>query len=211
MLVIANHTQRNLKVLPFCVENGDKIESIRRNEIPIGECVDLFNNLKNQKSKKGNPIAFFTNISSKSKHKFHSNVNSFIAIGMSDKNTFTCPLKIQPTLRKCLNVLNNDNESFSINVSIIKHEEQFFVSIFNDTQPILAVKNNTDFNLFVAQTDMKNPSAKYVLPHKEISDEKWLSWFQAVASKQKVYYTPPTLNEHFPEIINPECGIIFAW
>jgi vacuolar protein sorting-associated protein 13B len=74
---------------------------------------------------------------------------------------------------------------------------------------MLSVTNNTDFNLFVAQTDMKT-SAKYILPHKEISDEKWLSWFQVIPSKQKVFYTPPTINEHFPEIFNPDYGIIFA-
>jgi vacuolar protein sorting-associated protein 13B len=209
LIVIANHTERELKVFPFCAEVGEKVEALRRNEFPAGNCYDLYDNRKSDKFKKGNPISTFTNISFKSKKKFNSSMVNFIAFGVSEKNNFTCPIKIQPTIRKCLNV-SNENDSFSINISILKHEEQFFVSIFNDPHPVLSVKNNTDFNLFVAQTDMKNPSAKYILPHKEIGDEKWLSWFQVVPSKQKVFYTPPTLNEHFPEIVNPDYGLIFA-
>lgn len=210
MLVIANHTKKNLKILPFCVEVSEKInEPIRRNELPNGNCIELHKNEKKNKIKKGNPIITFTNLSVRGRKRINSNTINFIAISESDQNNFTCPVKIQPTLKKCLN-LSNENESFSIGLSIIKHDEQFFISIFDDLKPMLSVTNNTDFNLFVAQTDMKNPSAKYILPHKEIGDEKWLSWFQVVASKQKVFYTPPTINEHFPDLFNPDYGIIFA-
>lgn len=210
MLVVANHTKKKLKILPFCAEIGEKIvEPIRRNELPYGNCVELYNNDKKDKNKKGNPISTFTNLTVRGKKKINSATLSFIAIAESDQNNFTCPIKIQPTLKKSLN-LPNDHENCSISLSILKHEEQFFVSIFENHKPMLAVTNNTDFNLFVAQTDMKNPSAKYILPHKEIGDEKWISWFQIVPSKQKVFYTPPTINEHFPEIYNPDYGIIFA-
>lgn len=209
MLVVANHTCKSLKILPFCAELNDKIEVIKRNEIPPGHCVELYKNLNGNDTIKGNPITTYNNISTETKHKLNSQIASFFAISMSNRNSFTCPIKIQPTLRKCLNV-PNENESFSINVSIVKQDEQFFVSIFNDSNPVLSVKNNTDFNIFVAQTDMRNPNVKYILPHREIGEEKWLSWFQVVPSKKKVFYTPPSLTEHFPEIVNLNYGIIFA-
>ena len=83
------------------------------------------------------------------------------------------------------------------------------MTIFEDLTPYLAVQNTTDFHLYVAQTDLSNPNTKTILPHKEIDDERFL-WFQTVGSKQKVFYTPPSISERFPEINSIDYGLIFA-
>lgn len=83
------------------------------------------------------------------------------------------------------------------------------MTIYEDLTPYLAVQNTTDFHLYVAQTDLSNPNTKTILPHKEINDERFL-WFQTVGSKQKVFYTPPSISERFPEINNVDYGLIFA-
>lgn len=73
----------------------------------------------------------------------------------------------------------------------------------------MLIYNETDFSLYVAQTDLASTNAKSVLPHKESIDDRFL-WYQTVSAKQSVYYTPPAVNETFPEIHNAEFGIVFA-
>jgi vacuolar protein sorting-associated protein 13B len=78
------------------------------------------------------------------------------------------------------------------------------VTIHDDSSPFIAIRNDTDFNLYVAQVDAGNPEA-----HREVPDDR-LSWFQPVPSKQEVFYTPPIVNEHFPEITNSDYSLVLA-
>lgn len=91
----------------------------------------------------------------------------------------------------------------------MKHQDQTFLAIHEDFCPFLLVRNETDFNLYVAQTDLANPNPKSVLPHKESIDDRFL-WYQMVLAKQSVFYTPPVVNDAFPEILNTEFGVVFA-
>ncbi|KAG5670103.1 hypothetical protein PVAND_000386 [Polypedilum vanderplanki] len=211
MLIVTNHSKYDLGVIPFCVDMNERIETMKRNDFPIKRYVELYKNVKLDNFKFGNPITYFSNLSkNKSKRKFGTNYTSFIIIRSIHDNDFSCPIKIQQTLRKCINVSNGD-ESVSLCISILKHNEQYFLSIFNDSVPILSIRNNTDFNLYVAQTDLKakTPTTKHTLPHREIFDDRF-SWFQVITSRQSVFYTPPVFNEHFPEIISHDYGLIFA-
>lgn len=207
LVVIVNHSECELKAFTFLADAGEKLEGIKRNEIPTKKFVKILESTKGP-VKMGQPLPVFTDLCrAKGKRKIIASFSSLIAFGNKvDEASF--PIKIQPTMRKCLNV-PCDNGNIPISVSIIKHNEQFFVSIHDDPSPLMSIKNDTDFNLFVAQTDFANPSTKYILPHKEVGDERF-SWFQMVPSKQRIFYTPPIINEHFPEITNPDYGIIFA-
>lgn len=211
MLVVTNHSAFDLGVIPFCVDTNERIDMMKKHDFPVNRYVDLHKNAKKDEFKTGNPILCFSNLAKlKGKRKFGTNFTSFIIIRSTLDKDFSCPVKIQPTLRKCLNVTNGGDKSISLCISILKHNEQFFISIFNDMVPIISIKNNTDFNLYVAQNDMKNPAAaKHILAHREISDERF-TWFQMIASKQIVYYTPPVFNDHFPEIISHDYGLTFA-
>jgi vacuolar protein sorting-associated protein 13B len=209
MLIVTNHSSYDLGVIPFCVDMSERIDTMKRNDFPIKRYVELHKNAKSENFKTGNPITCFSNLAkNKAKRKFGTHYNSFIIIRSIHDNDFSCPIKIQQTLRKCVNV-SNGNESVSLCLSILKHEhnEQYYVSIFNDAVPIMSIRNNTDFNLYVAQTDLKNPA--HIMPHREIFDDRF-SWFQVIETKQSVFYTPPVFNEHFPEIINHDYGLIFA-
>jgi vacuolar protein sorting-associated protein 13B len=209
MLVISNHSSYDLGVIPFCVDMNERIDTMKRSDFPAKRYVELHKNAKLDIFKTGNAIASFSNLArNKGKRKFGTNYTSFIIIRSILDNDFSCPIKIQQTLRKCVNVSNGD-ECVSLCISILKHNEQYFLSIFNDSKAILSIRNNTDFNLYVAQTDLKNPAANHIMPHREIFDERF-SWFQVIASKQSVFYTPPVYNEHFPEIISHDYGLTFA-
>lgn len=207
LLVVVNHSAHETKVFTFAADVGEKLEGFKRNEIPTKK-FKVLQPGSSEADKQGTPIPSFTDLcGAKGKRKINTNFSSLIAFGRETDDA-SIPIKIQTTIKKCINV-PSESGNIPISVSIIKHNEQFFVSIHDDPSPYMNVKNDTDFNLYVAQTDMVNPSTKYILPHKEVKDERF-SWFQTVPSKKTIFYTPPTINEHFPEITNPDYGLIFA-
>lgn len=208
LVVASNHSKHDLRIFSFVADIGEKLEgSIKRNETH-SKTFKTITGDRNRSSEQGLPIPLFADLCvTKGKRKVNTTYSSLISIGNSSDEA-SCPIKVQPTMRRCVNV-PSDSGNIPISVSIIKHNEQFFVSIHDDCSPFMIVENDTDFNLYVAQTDLANPSTKYILPHKEISDERF-TWFQTVPSKQRVFYTPPTIDEHFPDIFNPDYGLIFA-
>lgn len=208
VVVVVNNSSQDLKIFSFCADVGEKLDGVKRNEIPTRRFRQVSPN-KSKQDKQGQPITTFADIcTAKGKRKLNTTFSLLLALGALSSEETSFAFKVQPTLRKCLNIPTKTG-NIPIVASIIKHNEQFFVSLFDDQTPYMTVKNNTDFNLFIAQTDMVNPSTKYVLPHKEVADDRF-SWHQAVPSKQRVFYTPPILGEVFPEITNPDFGLIFA-
>lgn len=207
LVVVVNHSAHAMKIFAFVADVGEKLDGVRRNEIPTKQFKTLFGNIKGF-NKKGHPLPIFADLcGGKGKRKVNTSFSSLISIGSGNEEA-SFPIKIQPMLRKCVNV-PSENGNLPVSVSVIKHNEQFFVSIQDDLSPFMSIRNETDFNLYVAQTDLTNPNAKYILPHKEVTDERF-SWFQTVPSKQRIFYTPPIINEHFPELANPDYGLIFA-
>jgi vacuolar protein sorting-associated protein 13B len=211
MLVIVNNSTKMLDAVPFYIDNSEKMVEIKKTEIADRKANELHQNSKHEPIKQGDPISLFFNIKKTViKKKNANNLTYYVTLGMTKSNTYSCPLKIQTTTRKCLNI-SNGLENFSIAISILKHNEQFYLSIFDDENPKLSIKNNTDFNLYIAQTDTKNTNLNYIIPHKEVLDEKnGLKWFQIIPSRQMIFYTPPIYTENFPEITHNNYGLIFA-
>lgn len=210
VLTICNFSSYELGIIPFCVDANEKIDAWKKNEFPIKRYIRLHSNVQNSTPKMGNPISVYSNIAKyKGIRKHGTNYASFIMIcNALEEGELSCPIKIQPTLRKCLNI-HYDGQSRSLSMSILKHEDQYFVSIYDDAKPVLNIFNNTDFHLYVAQTDIKHQSSKNIPPHRETTDERF-TWYQVVNSKQNVFYTPPVFNEYFPEIVAHDYGLIFA-
>jgi vacuolar protein sorting-associated protein 13B len=206
-VVAINHTKYDLKIHTFATEISEKIEGLKRNEIPI-RTSQILDKSTSKLNKLGHPVISFADLSSsKVKRKFNSTFNLFFAISLNELES-SIPIKIQPVTRQSINVFNYDL-NISLAISIIKHNEQFFISIQEDKNPILIIRNNTDFDLYIAETNFSNSNAKSIQPHKEINDDR-IHWFQTAPKKQKVFYTPPIINENFPEISSPEFGLTFA-
>lgn len=89
---------------------------------------------------------------------------------------------------------------------IIEHQGQHFICINDDVAPTIKFENRTELNLLMAQCD-PNDSSK--LPMEHIKDSHF-EWFQNVPSYSTVFYTPPSINEHFPEKSGSEVAIILA-
>lgn len=202
-----NHTKHDLKIYSFATEATEKIEGLKRNEIPTARS-RMMEKCESKINKLGHPIISFADPSiNKTKRKFNSTFFLFFAIAF-DGYEHSIPLKIQPVNRQCINVFGQE-QNISLAISIVKLNEQFFISIQEDKTPILVVRNNTDFDLYIAETNFSHSNSKNIQPHKEVSDDR-ISWFQTVPKKQKVFYTPPIINENYPEIGGPEFGLIFG-
>lgn len=205
-VTIINRTKRNLKILPFAVETSEKVDGVKRNDISIQRCQILETHQSNHDHCQG--IMAFTDFTKRSKKKFNATFDSFIAIS-TDDNNMSIPFKVYPSNRHCLNIFGSHGNNFSLAISIVKNDDIFFITIIEDTSPTLTIHNCTDFDLYLAQTDITSSNSKNIQPHREVSDDRF-PWHQLVPKKQKVFYTPPIVNETFPEISSPEYGLIMA-
>lgn len=202
---IINRTRWNISIFPFAVETSEKVEGVKRNEISSKRFQKLENHPSDHDHCQG--ILTFTDLTKRSRKKFNNGFDCFIAITICEYG-MSIPFKIQPTNRQCLNVFGKD-ENVSIAVSTLKIDEIFYISVMEDNSPTLTVHNKTDFDLYLAQTDITSSNTKNIQPHKEIHDDRF-PWHQLVPKKQKVFYTPPIVNESFPELNSPEYGLIMA-
>lgn len=220
MVLIINRTQIDLKVFTFAVEVNGRVEGVKRNEIALKQ----FKKLDKLKSESNHEhcqgiVHFMDLTKSNSKRKFNANFDFFVSFSIDETN-LSIPFKIQTINRQCVNVfrgqlgskgstVSSHDESVAVAVTVVKKDDIFYISIAEDVSPMLSIYNNTDFDLYMAQTDMTNYNTKNIQPHKEIPDDRF-PWFQLVPKKQKVFYTPPIVNETFPEINLPEYGLILA-
>lgn len=89
---------------------------------------------------------------------------------------------------------------------ITEHQGQYFISFHDDTAPTIEFENRTELHLLMAQSD---PNDLMKSPVEHIKDSHF-EWFQNVPSNSTVFYTPPSINEHFPEKSDSEIAIILA-
>jgi vacuolar protein sorting-associated protein 13B len=213
-LVIANYSSFDLNAIGFYAHKDEKIDLVKKNILTSKIATNIPQMSKNDERKSGKALNLFHKIyEGKNVRKINQQHSNFITFKLSHNGEilFTCPLKIQATLRKCINVFNeSDGMHYALTISIIKENDQFFMSIFNDKMPMLKIVNQTDFKLFLASTEIKEGTTKVLSPYREIADDR-IIWYQIVDSRNEIFYTPPIFNDFFPDLINlDEYGIIFA-
>lgn len=146
----------------------------------------------------------------KNKLKFNSCYNCYLTLYQSDGNEFSTPIYLNRTVsRKSFSVQCDDDRYLPLSLSIVAHQGQQYVSIYDDPCPSFSIENRTDFNIYVAQSDSVNASkAAAAVP--ECVVESNFVWYQIVGSRQTVFYTPPALDAVFPETQEVEIALIFA-
>lgn len=82
-------------------------------------------------------------------------------------------------------------------ISVTQYKEQYFVSIYEDTFPYIEVNNQTNIEIYVAEADFADFS-KSLKPKKSVHDENF-QWNCTVPAYSHAHFTPPTVNERFPE------------
>lgn len=161
-------------------------------------------------SPQGTAITVFNNLSKhKNKLKFNSSYNCYLTLYQHDGNEFSSPIYLNRALSRKSFSVQCDDRYIPVSLSIVAHQGQQHVSIYDDPCPSFAIENRTDFNIYVAQSDTVNANkAATAVP--ECVVESNFVWYQIVGSRQKVYYTPPALDALFPEAQDVEVALIFA-
>lgn len=208
--VVINYTEYDLSFFSFAIQTNEKGNGLRFME-SIKESIYTTNKTSSQAfDAKGTPVTLFTCVgSTKTKFKINSTYNYFLTLFNNDPECYSCPLLLNRKFkRKSFSILCGDLY-IPLIASIHRHQDQHYVSIFKDDSPVLAIENMTDFHIFVAQAETLNTS-KVSTPVNDCEADDRFKWYQQISSKKLVFYTPPLVDETFPEIDPVEYGLIFA-
>lgn len=133
--------------------------------------------------------------------------NFFLVIGQLDKH-FSAPILLnKPMIRSSFGIQIGDR-NISLAASITQYKEQFFISIYDDRFPFIEIDNQTNIEIFAAEADFSDFS-KSLKPKKSIHDENF-QWHCTVPAYSCLNFTPPSINERFPERQTTNAQLIFA-
>lgn len=83
-----------------------------------------------------------------------------------------------------------------------------YISIYKDRFPFIEIDNQTNIVIYVAEADFADFS-KSLKPKKSIHDHNF-QWNCKIPKYNRVYFSPPSVNERFPEKHNANVHIIFG-
>ncbi|XP_062558103.1 intermembrane lipid transfer protein VPS13B [Armigeres subalbatus] len=209
--VVTNYSSIDLRCWSFGVLSNERLDQVRQDDAgPHTACYNIPRNDRKCDNPQGTAITAFNNLSKhKNKLKFNSSYNCYLTLYQNDGNEFSSPIYLnRPVSRKSFSV-QCDDHYIPLSLSIVAHQGQQHVSVYDDPCPSFAIENRTDFNIYVAQSDSVNANkAATAVP--ECVVESNFVWYQIVGSRQKVYYTPPALDAVFPETQELDVALIFA-
>ena len=206
---VVNHTKNRLCILPFAMDhkeciNRQNVENLdfyatkqivratpyKQNSIGIS--LSLFYDIKAQTAERSVDTAFIY----------------FVVIKQCDDTDISIPIPLAlPFTRKCLSI-QNGKESLALMVSLIEHENVYYLTIFEDIAPAILINNQTDCPFIIAQTAAgENCKVNCTSPEYE---GKQLEWYHMVPKQSKSYYTPPECYKNFPDVESTLCNITLA-
>ncbi|XP_063704154.1 intermembrane lipid transfer protein VPS13B [Culicoides brevitarsis] len=207
--VVVNYTEHDLNFFSFAIQTNEKGNSLKFWE-NIKESVYSTDRTSCQAfNAKGTPVTLFSCIGSpKTKFKINSTYNYFLTLFNGDAENCSCPLLLNRKIKRKSFSVFCEGRYIPFIASIHRFQDQHYISIYQDEAPMLAVENLTDFHVFVAQSETVGNNGN--APVNDCDADDKFKWYQQVPSKQIVYYTPPIVDETFPEIDPVEYGLIFS-
>lgn len=127
-----------------------------------------------------------------------------VATGEGDS---LCPVNItEPFARKSLNLTGKNKRPISLIISMIKENDQYFLTVVEDPSPDIEIFNKTNENLCIGQSES---AAKLIGPVKECDH---FQWFSMVPGKSFVNYSPPGIYKNYPQLTtnNSSWGLSLA-
>lgn len=92
--------------------------------------------------------------------------------------------------------------------SATQHNDQLYISIYEDRCPFIEIDNQTNILIYVAEADFADFS-KSLKPKKSIHDENF-HWYCTVPPYRRQHFAPPSFNERFPGKHNANIHLIFG-
>uniref|UniRef100_A0A6B2EK58 Putative vacuolar protein n=1 Tax=Phlebotomus kandelakii TaxID=1109342 RepID=A0A6B2EK58_9DIPT len=203
--VVSNFTEHNLRIWAFAIQSQDRKTLIKPND-----SVNLGNYVippQSGQHAKGVALTAFYDLSPKKKKPAKS-YNYFLTIRYSEDGEFSCPVHLNESIN-CKSVsLPKDNTYIPLRISLIKRQDQSFITIHENPYPRMWIENFTEYSLYVAQADSVAVS-KAPVAVRECFDQHF-SWYQIVPFNTKIPYTPPLVDRAFPDDSPQDFGLIFA-
>ncbi|XP_035779431.1 vacuolar protein sorting-associated protein 13B-like [Anopheles albimanus] len=215
--VVTNYSSIDLHCWSFALPANERLEQFKMTNYgqPHSCCYSLPKNDPKDLNPRGSVITMLSNVSQrKAKTKPGANFNHYLTVyeRREQGSDFSAPIYLnKPISRKSLSVpcvTSGRTYYHPLSLSIVTHQSQSYMSIYDDPCPSYAIENRTDFNIYVAQSDTVQPN-KAAMAVPEVMESNF-TWYQTVSPRQTVYYTPPTLDERFPEPQEAELALIFA-
>uniref|UniRef100_A0AAG5CN30 Chorein N-terminal domain-containing protein n=1 Tax=Anopheles atroparvus TaxID=41427 RepID=A0AAG5CN30_ANOAO len=210
--IVTNYSSIDLHCWSFALPANERLDHFKlSNSGPHSCCYSLPKNDVRCENPKGTVITMLNNVSQrKGKLKPSANFNHYLTVYRRREkgSDFSAPIYLnKPISRKSFSVPYGDRH-VPLSLSIVAHQGQLHVSLFDDPCPSYAIENRTDFSMYVAQSDTVQPHKTATAVAETV--EANFTWYQTVGSRQTVHYTPPALDEQFPEPQETELALIFA-
>lgn len=138
-------------------------------------------------------------------------LNYFLALQIHS-NEFSIPfLLTKPYSRSCFSIPCEPNHFIPLALSVIcEPDGQQFICLHNDPCPTIKFINQTDLNLWIAEAEScEIISGKIINAVRSIDDDNF-EWYRNVSAHASVFYTPPSINEHFPDKVERDVGLLIA-
>lgn len=162
-----------------------------------------------KRSKKGTGWNFFAVIGAEGSNKF---LSAPILLNMSQNRTaFSVQANgenVSSTARSFVSIANEFCLQIPLAVSILEHRNQYFVTAYDDRCPFIEIDNKTSIDVFVAEADFTEFS-KGVRPKRSIHDQSF-QWLHSVRASSCLSYTPPSINDNFPEKQHSNVHLLFG-
>ncbi|XP_031633200.1 vacuolar protein sorting-associated protein 13B isoform X2 [Contarinia nasturtii] len=212
--VLCNFSKYHLKFHAFCIHRNEKlsyddiIRSLLEKSTPLSM---LNNNQTTDNIFKGCGCTVFCDISQKTYKSLNNmkDLNYYIVIG-SDDNFSNCapPILINKPITRTAFGLQYNETNISLAASVNQHNDQLYISVYEDRYPFIEIDNQTNILIFVAEADFADFS-KSLKPKKSIHDENF-QWCCTIPSYGRMNFAPPSVNERFPEKHNSNVHLIFG-
>lgn len=208
--VFINSSSVKLNVFAFCVLQRQR----QQIQIPDGSpnFVGTYeaSSQKNAANPRGVGLGTFFNLSYKPEDaNFNKLFNYFISLRIGS-NEFAVPVQLNRNIqRKCFSIEGGPNGHHPVTLSVLEHDGQTFVSVYDDRVPTIRIENRTDRRIFVAQAESIDPTKTPYIAHKTLNDENF-EWYTSVAPDGTICYTPPSVDAGFPEKVDQPVAILVA-
>lgn len=199
--VVCNLSKQAVKIHPFCVSRGERLRFDVHQDIRWNlQSIDLPMNKKCSATiSKGIGITAFQNLSQKSivEETTERNMNYYLVVSI-DECDFSIPILINRSIpRTGFSIRHESNQNTAFALTAIEYLGQIYVSIYNDRYPFTEIYNRTNIYMYIAEAESADAN-KRPKPRRSIHDDNF-QWFKSVPPFKRINYTPPSVNENFPE------------
>ncbi|KAJ6640172.1 Vacuolar protein sorting-associated protein 13B [Pseudolycoriella hygida] len=205
LFVVCNFSTQEFSFWAFCVSSKDK-HSVSVGNAKTHSYAVPQNDKASSGNSKGIGILNFTNLSHLRKDLNANHLFNFFLAIQCNNLEFSMPFLLNKTVSRVSFCINTGEKFVPLSLSINEHQGQYFICIHDDVSPTIEFENRTELNLLMAQCD---PNDSMKTPMEHIKDSHF-DWLQNVPSNSTVFYTPPSINDHFPEKSDAEIAVFLA-